>query len=88
MTRTVDYKFIDISDGVTKTSKLKHDVDGPYRVLEEDQLTVVIHRKELVEKITAFRVALAHKSSDAPLSLSFGIRYIEEEQIKSTLIIS
>lgn len=47
-----NYVFIDVSDGVTRTSKLEHAVEVPYWVLGQDQHTLVIQSKELIERIT------------------------------------
>lgn len=59
MVRTSAYVFIVGSVGFTMTLKLGHAVKKPYWVLEQDQHTVVIQRKELVKWDTADRVALA-----------------------------
>lgn len=53
-----DYVFIDVSDGVTKASKLEHVVERFNLELKQDQDTMIIHSRELVEKIKADRVAL------------------------------
>lgn len=57
MRNTANYVFVDKPDGVVKAQKLKHAVKGRYRVLMQNQHTVVIHLKELNEKKKAERVA-------------------------------
>lgn len=64
--RTDDYVLIDVSNGVTKTPKLEHGVEGPYCVLGQNQHTVAIQRKELVERITADRIVLAPRRACVP----------------------
>lgn len=46
---TGKYLFIDVLDGVTKTSKVKSALKRSYRVLGTTQHFMFIHRKELVE---------------------------------------
>lgn len=61
--------FIDVSDGVTKTPKLGRAVKSPYRVLGQNQQTIIIQCKEVVEVITAAKVALAPQPAGvAPIS--------------------
>lgn len=55
--RTGEYVFIDISDDVTKTPKLGHTVEWFYRMLGQNQHTVVIQHKKLVQRHTTERVA-------------------------------
>lgn len=58
--------FIDVLDCVTIAPKLKHPVEGPYRVLGQDQHTVLIQCKELVFRNTADRVVLAPRPTGVP----------------------
>lgn len=51
--------FIDVSDSVTKRQKVKHAVEGPFRVLGQEQHTVAIQHKDLDENFTADRVSVA-----------------------------
>lgn len=46
-------------NGVTQKLKFGHAVEESYRMLEQDQHTVVSKRKELAVKITAERAVLA-----------------------------
>lgn len=61
-----EYVYIDVSDGVTKTPKLGHAGQAPYRVLVQVKHTVVIHRKELAERITDDGVALTSGTTFMP----------------------
>lgn len=57
--RTGDYMSIDALDGFTETSNLEHAVKKHYRVLSQDQHTVFIQLRELVEQNTASKVSFA-----------------------------
>lgn len=54
-----DSVLTDVSDGVTKIPKLGHAVEGHYQGLRQNQHTVFIQRKELIEWITVDRAAIA-----------------------------
>lgn len=66
MVRTLDDVFIDVSDGVANSSKLRHELEGPYRVLGQDQRTMVIQRTEPIEGTIADWVTPAHQPSTVP----------------------
>lgn len=78
--------FDDVSDCVTKTSKIKHAVKGSYRVLGQDRHTVVIQQKELFESITANRIALTPwPAGMTPISLdSTSTMVIQDKNLKGT----
>lgn len=58
--------LIDVSYNLTKTLKVRRVVEGPYRVLRQDQHTFFIHREELNEWIIAYRVAIAGQPAGVP----------------------
>lgn len=64
---TDDNIFPDVSDDVTKTSMMGHALERPCRVSEQDQHTVIIQLRDLVQKVTADRVVLAAWSADVLL---------------------
>ncbi|MEM6472591.1 MAG: chromo domain-containing protein [Planctomycetota bacterium] len=62
------FVFLDPEDGSGKRKKLQHDVEGPFKVLRVDVRTVVIQRGDVVERVSADRVAPAPApKSDAPI---------------------
>ena len=64
--REGDYVYIDPADAMSKTGKLESPALGPFRILKNDGLTVVIQRKEDVERINADRITYAPLSGNAP----------------------
>lgn len=57
--RTGHYEFTERPNGGSKTRMLRNVVEAPYRVLDQDQNTMFIYRKEQLETITSDSVALA-----------------------------
>lgn len=53
------YVYLDPQDGTRKRSKLQHDVEGPYKVLEVNDRTIVIQRGDVVERVSADRTTPA-----------------------------
>lgn len=66
MIKTDNYVFIDKSDGTTKKLKLEQAVKEVYRMLGQYQHSLITQRVELVERITADRVALANRTAGVP----------------------
>lgn len=59
MLRKGAYVFTDVLDSVTKSLKLGHLAKQRSQILKQDKHTMVTHRIELVESITADRVRVA-----------------------------
>lgn len=57
--RTGYYVFFHVLHGVTKRHKVEHAFEGPLCVLQQDQHTLVIPHRELVERIAGYSIALA-----------------------------
>ena len=57
--------YLDPFDGTKKRSKLQHTVEGPYKVLEIDNRTIVIQRGEVVERVSADRTTPAPQPNTA-----------------------
>ena len=53
--------FLDLHDGGMKRSKLEHEIDGPFEILEVSKATntVVIQRKNETERVSMNRVTRA-----------------------------
>ena len=64
--REGDYVYIDPTDGMSKTGKLESPGLGPFRVLKNDGLKVVMQRNENVERINAYRMTYAPPPGNAP----------------------
>ena len=69
--RSVDFVYLNPSDGTAKTGKLEPAAIGPYRVLLNDKRTVYIDRDGLVERVSADRVVYSPPPATAlPASAS------------------
>ena len=70
MLRVGENVFLDLHDGGMKRSKLEHEIDGPFEILEVSTATntVVIQRKNETERVSMNRVtrAPAHLKSLGP----------------------
>lgn len=70
MIRISNYVFLDLLDGITVTPKLDHAAKKRYHVFGQDQYTVVIQRKELVQVSSDNSAALASwPAGETPIPL-------------------